>query len=147
MAGEGQKGGGKAPGDGGAARDATAESFVVALTAAPDARTARRIARKVVEERLAACVNIVGPVKSVFRWKGSVERVPEHLLIMKTTAHCTPALGERIGELHPYETPEFVSLSVGGGLRNYLEWIMDSVEQPAPPDEDPDEDPDRNRAD
>lgn len=136
MAGKGQKGGGTTLGDGGAARDATAESFVVALTAAPDARTARRIAKKVVEERLAACVNIVGPVKSVFRWKGSVERVPEHLLIMKTTADCTPALGERIGELHPYETPEFVSLSVGGGLRSYLEWIMDSVGQPEPPDED-----------
>lgn len=136
MAGKGQKGGGKTPGDGGAARDATAESFVVALTAAPDARIARRIAKKVVEERLAACVNIVGPVKSVFRWKGSVERVPEHLLIMKTTADCTPALGERIGELHPYETPEFVSLSVGGGLRSYLEWIMDSVGQPEPSDED-----------
>ena len=136
MAGKGQKGGGKTPGNGGAARDATAESFVVALTAAPDARIARRIAKKVVEERLAACVNIVGPVKSVFRWKGSVERVPEHLLIMKTTADCTPALGERIGELHPYETPEFVSLSVGGGLRSYLEWIMDSVGQPEPSDED-----------
>lgn len=136
MADKGQKGGGNAPGESGAARDATAESFVVALTAAPDARTARRIAKKVVEERLAACVNIVGPVKSVFRWKGSVERVPEHLLIMKTTADCTPALGERIGELHPYETPEFVSLSVGGGLRSYLEWIMDSVGQPEPSDED-----------
>ena len=136
MAGKGQKSGGKTPGNGGAARDATAESFVVALTAAPDARIARRIAKKVVEERLAACVNIVGPVKSVFRWKGSVERVPEHLLIMKTTADCTPALGERIGELHPYETPEFVSLSVGGGLRSYLEWIMDSVGQPEPSDED-----------
>lgn len=136
MAGKGQKGGGNAPVDSGAARDATAESFVVALTAAPDARIARRIAKKVVEERLAACVNIVGPVKSVFRWKGSVERVPEHLLIMKTTADCTPALGERIGELHPYETPEFVSLSVGGGLRSYLEWIMDSVGQPEPSDED-----------
>ena len=112
------------------------EGFVVALTTVPDGRVARRMAQKVVEERLAACVNIVGPIKSVFRWKDGVERVAEHLLVMKTTVDCTPALGERVEELHPYETPEFLSLSVVGGVPDYLEWIVNSVGPPEPPDED-----------
>lgn len=112
------------------------EGFIVALTTAPDGRVARWMAQKVVEERLAACVNIVGPIKSVFRWKDGVEQVAEHLLVMKTTVDRTPALGERIEELHPYETPEFLSLSVVGGVRDYLEWIVNSVGPPEPPDRD-----------
>lgn len=112
------------------------EGFIVALTTVPDGRVARRMAQKVVEERLAACVNIVGPIKSVFRWKGGVEQIAEHLLVMKTTVDRTPALGERIEELHPYETPEFLSLSVVGGVRDYLEWIVNSVGPPEPPDRD-----------
>lgn len=109
------------------------EGFIVALTTAPDGRVARRMARTVVEERLAACVNIVGPIKSVFRWKGGVEQAAEHLLVMKTTVDCTPALGARIEELHPYETPEFLSLPAVGGVQAYLEWIVNSVGPPAAP--------------
>lgn len=112
------------------------EGFIVALTTAPDGRVARWMAQKVVEERLAACVNIVGPIKSVFRWKGGVEQAAEHLLVMKTTVDCTPALGARIEELHPYETPEFLSLPAVGGVRAYLEWIVNSVAPPAAPDGD-----------
>lgn len=112
------------------------EGFIVALTTVPDGRVARRMAQKVVEERLAACVNIVGPIKSVFRWKDGVEQIAEHLLVMKTTVDCTPALGERIEELHPYETPEFLSLPAVGGVRDYLEWIVNSVGPPEPPDGD-----------
>lgn len=112
------------------------EGFIVALTTAPDGRVARRMARTVVEERLAACVNIVGPMKSVFRWKGGVEQAAEHLLVMKTTVDCTPALGARIEELHPYETPEFLSLPAVGGVHAYLEWIVNSVGPPAAPDGD-----------
>lgn len=111
----------------------TEEGFIVALTTAPDGRVARRMAQRVVEERLAACVNIVGPMKSVFRWRGGVEQAEEHLLVMKTTVDCTPALGARIEELHPYETPEFLSLPAVGGVRAYLEWIVNSVEPPAAP--------------
>lgn len=109
------------------------EGFIVALTTAPDGRVARRMARTVVEERLAACVNIVGPIKSVFRWKGGVEQAAEHLLVMKTTVDCTPALGARIEELHPYETPEFLSLPAVGGVQAYLEWIVNSVGPPVAP--------------
>lgn len=112
------------------------EGFIVALTTVPDGRVARRMAQKVVEERLAACVNIVGPIKSVFRWKDGVEQAAEHLLVMKTTVDCTPALGARIEELHPYETPEFLSLPAVGGVRAYLEWIVNSVAPPAAPDGD-----------
>lgn len=112
------------------------EGFIVALTTAPDGRVARRMAQTVVEERLAACVNIAGPMKSVYRWKGGVEQAAEHLLVMKTTVDCTPALGARIEELHPYETPEFLSLPAVGGVHAYLEWIVNSVGPPAAPDGD-----------
>lgn len=118
------------------AEELAEEGFIVALTTVPDGRVARRVAQAVVEERLAACVNIVGPVKSVFRWNDRVEQVAEHLLVMKTTADCTPALGERIEELHPYETPEFLSLPAVGGVRDYLAWIVNSVAPPEPPDRD-----------
>lgn len=112
-----------------------AEGFILALSTVPDARTAGRIAKKVVEERLAACVNIVGPLKSVFRWEGRVEQTDERLLVMKTTVDRTAALGARIVELHPYEVPEFLSLPVIGGARGYLEWIMASVGGTGPTDD------------
>ena len=118
------------------AEELAEEGFIVALTTAPDARVARRIAQTVVEERLAACVNIVGPMKSVFRWNDGVEQVTEHLLVMKTTVDCTPALGARIEELHPYETPEFLSLPAVGGVQAYLEWIVNSVRPSEPTDGD-----------
>ena len=91
---------------------------------------ARRIARSVVEKRLAACVNIVlGPLESVYRWKGKVEKAREWLLVMKTTAKSLPALEKEVRRLHSYEVPEFLVLTVAGGSREYLRWVANNSER------------------
>jgi periplasmic divalent cation tolerance protein len=88
---------------------------------------ARRIARALVEERVAACVNIVPGITSIYRWKGTVEQEPELLLVIKTMADRAEALKARLVELHPYELPEVVVIPIGGGHKAYLEWIAEQV--------------------
>ncbi|HZM52800.1 MAG TPA: divalent-cation tolerance protein CutA [Vicinamibacteria bacterium] len=95
-----------------------------AVGAPPDAE---RIARALVEERLAACVNVVPGVVSIYRWKGKVEQEAELLLVIKTLAPRVEALKARLLELHPYELPEVVVLPIGGGHAPYLAWIEDQV--------------------
>ncbi len=99
----------------------------LALSTAPDRRTAERIARLLVEERLAACVNLVPGVNSVYRWKGRIEQDEEILLIMKTTAAGTPALRDRLLAVHPYDTPEFLTFDVAAGAAPYLAWVVGSI--------------------
>jgi periplasmic divalent cation tolerance protein len=99
------------------------ESVRVALSTAPDAETAARIARVLVEERLAACVNLVPGVRSLYRWKGRVEDAGEVLLLIKTRAERLDALAARLRALHPYELPELVALPATGGLGAYLDWV------------------------
>lgn len=84
-------------------------------------------ARPLVDERLAACVNVVPQMTSVYRWKGAVEQDREQLLIIKTTRDRLPALEARIRDLHPYELPEFLVLSAAGGSAAYLAWVAESV--------------------
>jgi periplasmic divalent cation tolerance protein len=85
---------------------------------------ARQIARSVVEQRLAACVNIVSaPVESVYRWKGRVESAKEFLLIIKTTRRRLALLEDRIAAMHSYDLPEFLVLQVAGGSEEYLSWL------------------------
>jgi periplasmic divalent cation tolerance protein len=96
-------------------------------TTLPDRDTANRIGRRLVEERLAACAQVVGPVASVYWWQGEVETAGEWYCHLKTTAARTEALITRIRELHPYETPEIVALPVTEGDASYLRWIADSV--------------------
>ncbi len=100
----------------------------VVLTTAGSEEEARRVARALVERKLAACVNIVSGVESVYRWKGAVETSAECLLVIKTTATAFARLRDAIGELHSYELPECVMLSIEGGGEKYLEWIGESVE-------------------
>ena len=89
---------------------------------------ARRIARQVVHSRLAACVNILlGPVESVYRWKGNVEKAREVLLLIKTTQSCLVALEKKILKLHSYDTPEIIALPVVAGSRDYLRWVVDNA--------------------
>jgi len=95
-----------------------------AVGAQPDAE---RIARALVEERLAACVNVVPGVVSVYRWKGVVEKEDELLLVIKTIAQQVDALKARLVELHPYELPEVVVIPIAGGHKAYLEWIAEQV--------------------
>lgn len=99
----------------------------VALTTLATRDEGDRLAAVLVEERLAACVNVIGPVTSVYRWEGKVEREEEVLLLMKTTAAGVGPLRARVLELHPYETPEFLALEVGSGSAGYLAWVGDSV--------------------
>jgi periplasmic divalent cation tolerance protein len=101
---------------------------VLVLSTAPAGDdTAERIARTLVDERLAACVNIHAPIVSIYRWKGTVERDSERQLIIKTTRERVPALENRLRELHPYEVPEFIVISASGGSDQYLRWVAAEV--------------------
>jgi len=96
-------------------------------TTLPDRESASRLGGRLVEERLAACAQVVGPVSSVYRWQGEVETAAEWYCHLKTTAARVPALMSRIRELHPYETPEIIALPVAEGDPAYLAWIVESV--------------------
>lgn len=95
----------------------------VVLTTAPNARTARRLARTLVGERLCACVSIVPGVWSIYQWAGKVQEARELLLVVKTTRAKLPSLKRRLVALHPYEVPELLALQVADGLAPYLEWV------------------------
>ena len=95
----------------------------VVLVSAPDAETARRLARALIEERLAACVNVIEGVRSLYRWEGQIQDDAEVLLVIKTQARRLEALTERVNALHPYDLPEVLALPVVGGSRAYLDWV------------------------
>ena len=94
---------------------------------APGNDTAEQIARTLIDERLAACVNIHAPMVSIYRWKGAVERDSECQLVIKTTRSSLPALEKRFRELHPYELPEFIVVAASGGGEKYLAWVAEAV--------------------
>ncbi|HEY7351518.1 MAG TPA: divalent-cation tolerance protein CutA [Terriglobales bacterium] len=100
---------------------------VLVLTTAGDEKEARRIAQELVERCLAACVNIVPRIHSVYRWKDKVESGEEHLLIIKSTRACITRLQAAIRELHSYELPECIVVSIEGGSPEYLNWIQGAV--------------------
>jgi periplasmic divalent cation tolerance protein len=100
---------------------------VVVLTTIGSSTDGQALASILVNERLAACVNVLGEMESVYRWKGGVESERERQLVIKTTADRLPALQARVHELHPYEVPEFVVLPVGGGSERYLRWVREST--------------------
>jgi periplasmic divalent cation tolerance protein len=95
----------------------------VVLMTAPDAATAERIARALVEERLIACANLLPGVTSVYRWEGRVQAEAEVLVVMKTREALLPALFERAAALHPYQVPELVAAPVAAGLAAYCRWV------------------------
>jgi periplasmic divalent cation tolerance protein len=95
----------------------------VTLVTAPDEDVARRIARALVEEGLAACVNLVPGVRSVYRWRGAVQEDVEVLLVVKSRADRAEALGARVRALHPYDLPEVLALPTAGGSAAYLDWV------------------------
>ncbi len=97
--------------------------FLLVYVTAPDAETAGRIARALVEERLAACANILNGMHSIYRWQGAVEEAHEVVCLFKTTGERRERLFERVRELHPYEVPCIVSLPLYAGSAPFLEWI------------------------
>jgi periplasmic divalent cation tolerance protein len=108
----------------------TGHSPVVATTTTPTRQQADRIARALVERRLAACVQIVDPIRSCYRWDGAVHEDPEVLLVIKSVDTLIPAIETALRELHPYEVPELVAVPVGAGSQAYLRWLHASVQEP-----------------
>ena len=96
---------------------------LIVITNCPDEETANAIALTVVEEQLAACVNILPRVQSIYHWQGSVESAAEIPLLIKATTRNYPALEARIKSLHPYEVPEIIALPIARGLPAYLNWV------------------------
>ncbi len=99
----------------------------IVLTTTASQEEAGKIARHLVERRLAACVNVVPQVASIYRWQGKIEEAPEWLLIVKTTAAAFGQVRQAIAELHSYELPECICLPIEDGSPTYLQWIAESV--------------------
>ena len=98
-------------------------STLLVLTNLPDRAAAERLADLLVDKRLAACVNILAPCRSVYRWNGAVQRDEEHPMLIKTTAERYPELEKALRAGHPYELPEIVAVPIERGLPAYLEWV------------------------
>lgn len=98
-------------------------AYQLVLTTCPDADLAKGIGRALVEERLAACVNVLPPMQSIYRWRGQVETANECLLIVKSKTAAYDAIEKRILELHSYELPEVIAVPLAGGLSRYLAWL------------------------
>ena len=96
---------------------------LLVLTNLPDAASAERIARLLVEQRLAACVNILAPCTSVYRWQDNIETATEVPLLIKTSLLRYPALQAALTEAHPYELPEIIAVPIHKGLPAYLSWV------------------------
>ncbi len=101
--------------------------YRVVLVTAKDEGEAKRIGERLVEEKLAACANVVPRVSSTYWWKGKIERAEEALLLLKTTEGKMDGLISRVKELHSYETPEVLALPVGEGSPEYLKWLGESL--------------------
>ena len=99
------------------------ESYLQVTTTTESETHARTLARQIVEARLAACVQVMGPIESTYWWNDEVEMAQEWLCLMKTTASSYPALEEFIRERHTYETPEITASEIAMGSEEYLEWI------------------------
>jgi periplasmic divalent cation tolerance protein len=111
-------------------------AVIAVLTNLPDSESAFNLARALVRARLAACVNILSPATSIYRWEGREEETREIPVLIKTTRERYPALEKALCELHPYALPEIIALPVEQGLENYLGWVTDECKplpESAPP--------------
>ena len=103
------------------------EQALLVITNLADAASAQQLARALVEQRLAACVNMLPAVHSIYRWEGAVEEAGEVTLLIKTTTSRYPALEQAIVALHPYELPEVLAVEASGGLTAYLDWVSEQT--------------------
>lgn len=100
---------------------------LLVLCTVPETKAAQQLASMLVRERLAACVNIVPSIQSVYEWQGKVEQSSECLLVIKSTETAYPSLQTRLHEAHPYDTPEIIALDISAGLPAYLNWLSDAI--------------------
>lgn len=101
--------------------------YQLVLCTCPDEQTAINIAENIVAQRLAACVNVLPSLYSVYHWQDNVESAQESLMIIKTTGNKYPSLEKVITSLHPYEVPEIIAVDINSGLPEYLKWIENSI--------------------
>jgi len=101
-----------------------AEELLLVFSTFPDTQTAQAIGKTLVEEKLAACVNLIPGIESIYRWQGKVEAANEVMALIKTTIGQYQQLETRVKALHPYQVPEIVSVSPVGGLPDYLNWAV-----------------------
>lgn len=106
---------------------------LLVLTNLPDAEAAHRLAKGLVETRLAACVNALAPCRSFYRWEGALREDGEVPLFIKTTAKLYPAVQAYIHQHHPYDLPEIIALKIDAGLPDYLRWVADTANSQSPP--------------
>ena len=99
----------------------------IVMTTVVSPEEGARLGRALVEERLAACATLLPPIHSIYRWHGQIESQAETLLLLKTALEQLPALEARLGELHSYQTPEFLVLNIEAGSHSYLKWLRESL--------------------
>ena len=100
---------------------------VVIMVTSSSRRECRKIARQLIEQKLAACVNITQPIQSIYRWEGKIDNSKEFLMLIKTRRNLFPQIKAEIDLVHSYHTPEIICLPVIDGSPNYLQWVSDSV--------------------
>ncbi len=101
------------------------EDVLLVISTFPDAETAERIANELIEAKLAACVNILPAIKSIYRWQGKVENAAETMAFLKTTTARLPDLQAKLRASHPYDVPEIICLPIANGLPEYLQWVRE----------------------
>jgi periplasmic divalent cation tolerance protein len=106
-----------------------AEKILLALSTFPDSEVARRISNQLVNERFAACANILPSVESIYRWKGKIESGNETSVLFKLSEERQPAFQEKLRSLHPYDVPEIIFVPVASGLPEYLRWVSENCGQ------------------
>ena len=104
-----------------------AEEYQIAFCTAPDMEVAERLAASMVEQKLAACVNLLPQVTSVYQWQGQIEKEQEILMLIKTEADLMLELGEFLDNQHPYEVPELISCNIEQASASYLQWLSDTL--------------------
>jgi periplasmic divalent cation tolerance protein len=102
------------------------EQILLAISTFPDAETADRIAHTLIEEKFAACANIIPTVHSIYRWKDKVETAGEVIVLFKTTLDRQAAFQEKLRSLHPYEVPEIICVNIDTGSPDYLRWVIEN---------------------
>ena len=103
-----------------------ADQILLAISTFPDADTASRIAQALVEEKLAACANVLPAIHSIYRWKGQIETAGEIMVLFKTTQERQAVFEKKLRSLHPYEVPELICFKVDRGSLDYLRWVIDN---------------------